>query len=229
MDAPAAHARGSHSPLLSHAQGILYVRHPESEANVLGVLSHRKVDLDLTELGTVQARRLAHYLADAARGPVSLFCSPLRRCRTTAEIIAARLGMDAVVIEDFRELDVGDLEGRNDSDVRKTYWAVLDAWRSGQDVAFPGGERRSDVLARFRRGLETIHRASPGWSILVAHAGIFRAAAPELVGVDPAAVEHLPTASVSRIVIDGDRFALDLIGHNDFLADVTGPQYGRQD
>lgn len=222
-------ARTDDAPLLSCAQGILYVRHPENEANVLGVLSHRRVDLDLTELGTVQATRLAHYLAGACGRPLSLFTSPLKRCRSTADIIGARLGLVPVVIEDFRELDVGELEGRNDDETRKAYWRVLDAWRSGRDVAFPGGEGRSDVLARFRRGLDAVRRQGGPWSVLVAHAGILRVAAPQLLGVSPAVVEHLPTASVSRITIDGDRWQLDLVGRNDFLAELVGPQYGRKD
>jgi Histidine phosphatase superfamily (branch 1) len=75
--------------------------------------------------------------------PPALFASPLRRAQQTAEIVAGRLGGDVKTLDDLREVNVGDLDGRSDPEAWEIYESVLDDWRRGDhDRRFPGGEDR---------------------------------------------------------------------------------------
>lgn len=74
---------------------ILWVRHGQSTWNVLDRLQGHELSPPLTELGRAQAAAAAETLAD--RGVVRLLSSPAVRALETAQIIAARLGLEVEV------------------------------------------------------------------------------------------------------------------------------------
>ena len=119
---------------------LLWIRHGQNEANLTRTLSFRICDQDLTDRGRQQARDLAESLA--AGGPVArIVCSPLRRARQTADIIAVRLRLPvSAEFEDLREVNVGSLDGRCDDEAWLVYAKILDAWRADEAQArFPAG------------------------------------------------------------------------------------------
>jgi broad specificity phosphatase PhoE len=154
---------------------VLWARHGENVANLSKTLSYRVFDGDLTDVGRGQARELGERLAAADAGQVQLLaCSPLRRARQTAEIVGRRLGLPvAMELDDLREVNVGDLDGRSDARAWEIYAAVLEAWRAGDTQArFPGGENRDELCARLRRALTAVARgAAAGRSPILAHGG----------------------------------------------------------
>jgi len=193
--------------------GVLWARHGENVANLTRTLSYRVFDGDLTDAGRQQARDLGERLAAAGGGDRIglLVCSPLRRARQTADIVGQRLGLPvAVELDDLREVDVGDLDGRSDPQAWQIYARVLAAWRVGDASArFPGGEDRDELCARLLRALAVVtsiatgvvaHGAVPGRSLVVAHGANLRAALPGLTGgADPGA--DLPTGGVAALQV----------------------------
>jgi broad specificity phosphatase PhoE len=154
---------------------VLWARHGENVANLTKTLSYRVFDGDLTDVGRGQARELGERLAAADAGQVQLLaCSPLRRARQTAEIVGRRLGLPvAMELDDLREVNVGDLDGRSDARAWEIYAAVLEAWRAGDTQArFPGGENRDELCSRLRRALTAVARgAAAGRSPAAARSG----------------------------------------------------------
>ena len=209
------------------AADVLWARHGENVANLTRTLSYRVFDGDLTDVGRRQARELGERLAVRAAGPVRLLaCSPLRRARQTADIVGQRLGLPvAMELDDLREVNVGELDGRSDAQAWEIYTAVLAAWRAGDTLAsFPGGENRDELCARLLRALTVVARsaaaghppvggqrrtgglAGPGGqrlaerSLVVAHGANLRAALPCLAGEpDPGA--DLPTGGVAGLEV----------------------------
>jgi bisphosphoglycerate-dependent phosphoglycerate mutase len=72
-----------------------FVRHGESEANSLHIVSNRDLPHGLTAKGREQADMLANQLASS--GITKIFTSPLLRARQTAAILAHALGLEVVV------------------------------------------------------------------------------------------------------------------------------------
>jgi probable phosphoglycerate mutase len=161
---------------------LLWVRHGESQANILKLLSCSKVDLPLTEKGCLQAEQTA---AALSRLPVAgVYASPLLRAVQTAEIIAAPLRLPVRVLDNFKEVQVGELEdlGSRPAGWRR-YYEILAAWQAGAlELSFPGGEAAYDVRKRLRAGIERILAGGDpqGMKIIVGHAGVFTAGLPEL-------------------------------------------------
>ena len=186
------------------AADVLWARHGENVANLTRTLSYRVFDGDLTDVGRRQARELGERLAVRAAGPVRLLaCSPLRRARQTADIVGQRLGLPvAMELDDLREVNVGELDGRSDAQAWEIYTAVLAAWRAGDTLAsFPGGENRDELCARLLRALTVVARsAAAECSLVVAHGANLRAALPCLAGEpDPGA--DLPTGGVAGLEV----------------------------
>jgi probable phosphoglycerate mutase len=159
---------------------IYFVRHGEGQDNVARQFSHKKVDRPLTERGRLQARQTAEYLA--GRQIDKVFCSPMKRAHETAQIIARRLEQEITILEEFREVNVGDLDGRDFSDETwGMYHDITHEWYAGNsDLSYPGGEDYVTLWARTRTGLQKILEDHSNCSfVLVGHGGIFIATLKE--------------------------------------------------
>jgi broad specificity phosphatase PhoE len=181
---------------------VHWARHGENTANLSRRFSHRVYDGDLTDRGVAQAEQLAETLRTAGHDYQLLICSPLRRARQTADVVSARLGLPiAAELEELREVDVGDLDGRNDDAAWHSYDAILADWRSGRlDRRFPAGESGYELADRIRRALNTVADLAAADAIVVAHGASIRAAVPALTGqADPGA--DLATGGLARFVV----------------------------
>ncbi|HEY2553537.1 MAG TPA: histidine phosphatase family protein [Streptosporangiaceae bacterium] len=186
---------------------VHWARHGENVANLSGTFSYRVFDGDLTDRGIAQAQQLADRLHAATDVLGLLVCSPLRRARQTAQVVSGRLGLPvAAELEDLREVNVGELDGRADDGAWRVYEATLAAWRSGQlSQRFPGGESGDELAARIRRALLGIAaRSGSADAVVIAHGASIRAALPTLTG-QPDPGRDLATGDVARLsVICGD-------------------------
>lgn len=153
---------------------LYFVRHGEGQDNVARQFSYKRIDSPLTERGRLQAMQTAEYLASL---PIDgVFCSPMKRAHETAQIIAQRLGKDLTILEEFREVNVGDLDGQAFSDETwGIYHDITNAWYSGHSyVSYPGGEDYAALWDRMQRGLKKLIEHHSGCRfVLVGHGGIF--------------------------------------------------------
>ncbi|MGQ9675893.1 MAG: histidine phosphatase family protein [Chloroflexota bacterium] len=161
---------------------LLYlVRHGENRANITKEFSHRLVDYPLTPKGILQAQQTAVFFRD--KDIHEIYSSPLKRARQTAEIIAVELKLPVTVVEDFREINVGDLEGKPPTAENWSFFfSIVESWFSGTyDVRFPGGEDYYGLWHRMRAGIEQIVADKTGRNIIiVGHGGAFIVATREL-------------------------------------------------
>jgi broad specificity phosphatase PhoE len=140
------------------------------------------MDHSLTERGRQQAVQTRTYLAGLQIDDI--FCSPMKRAHETAQIIARQLQMEATVLDETRELNVGDLEGKDFTDENwAIYHDVTNQWYAGNSHAsFPNGEDYVTVWERTRRGyLKALQNHENSHFVIVGHGGIFVATLKEFV------------------------------------------------
>ncbi len=151
---------------------LLLVRHGENRANLTKEFSHRLVDYPLTDKGKLQAEQTAQYLRTFS--VTQVFSSPLKRAHETAEVIASKVGGDVSLLEPFREVHVGDLEG---SPPTAAAWKLHDDiigtwWQGDVDKRFPGGENFLELYERTDAGYKLICQGKEDKTlVLVAHGG----------------------------------------------------------
>lgn len=185
---------------------LYLVRHGENVANLTLEFSSRRVDYSLTAKGVLQAQQTAEYMAGLDID--AIYASPLKRARETAEIIGAPLGLAVEVLDEFREIDVGNLElGPPTPEAWAYHNEVLLGWLDGRpDRAFPGGDDYYTLVSRMRAGLAKVVAGREGCNlVVVGHGGIFTMTLPDLCpGVEPGRLfsRLSQNCSVTEIAID---------------------------
>ena len=153
---------------------LLVVRHGETQFNV----EHRylgALDPELTAKGIAQATALHSAL------PVhidAIVCSPLRRAHETARILSNARGILPMVVDTFRERNVGVFEGLTQEEAKVQFpelWArdVTRLWES----APTNGETIDEVFQRVAKGLSDLYASHAGTVVaLVAHGFVAKVA-----------------------------------------------------
>ena len=166
---------------MAHPPEVVLLRHGATEWSASGRHTGR-TDVALTEQGRQQARALG--TAVASRHFAEVLTSPLQRASETCRLA----GLDGTVIDDVREWDYGDHEGRTTPEIREEVpgWTV---WRG----PVPGGERLEEVGARADRVVARL-LAAGGDVAVVSHGHFLRVLAARWLELPP---------------VEGRRFALD--------------------
>jgi 2,3-bisphosphoglycerate-dependent phosphoglycerate mutase len=158
---------------------LYFVRHGESQANTLNIISNRGRQHGLTDQGRQQAITLASRLQSIA--PSHIFSSPLLRAVQTAEIFSDILSAPLEITDALREYDCGILEGRLDPASWQRHRQLRDAWllHKQWECRIEQGESFLDIRARFLPFVEQLV-ASTGQTrlmtdsvVLVGHGGVY--------------------------------------------------------
>ncbi len=195
------------------ATEILLVRHGESAPHVEGEsfdLVDGHGDPALSPAGWEQARQAAQRLIDTGERIAAVYVTTLQRTQQTAEPLLEYLEVAPVVEADLREVFLGDWEGGEfrrrvaDGDPIAQLMFVEQRW----DV-IPGGEPAHQFRNRVRRGIERIAAAHPDELVVaVVHGGVIGEIMNLATGSTGFAFTGSDNASISHIVVDGDRWVV---------------------
>lgn len=177
---------------------LYFVRHGESEANILRVISNRGSRHGLTGRGRQQVAELARNLSGL--GDSRIFTSPLLRAIQTAEILSEVLGVRYEVIDALREFDCGVAEGRSDAEAWELHRQVMEDWlqRGALRAKIPLGESFVDIRDRFVPFIEGLleEQDGPGDTILIGHGGLYLCMLPLiLVNIGPSEARAFPNSA----------------------------------
>jgi broad specificity phosphatase PhoE len=161
---------------------LMIARHGESAGNVardaaeasgaaMIDIADRDMDVDLSELGTRQARALGGWLADPERCPTVVLTSPYVRAQQTAQLATEAGGFEAEVVLDerLREREFGALDRLTHAGIAERFPDEAEARaRIGKFYHRPpGGESWCDVGLRVRSFVDSVGREYGGERVLV--------------------------------------------------------------
>ena len=187
------------------ATEVVLVRHGASAAAVPDEpfpLIGGHSDPPLAPEGHEQAAAVcARLVAERVAG---VFVTPLRRTAQTAAPMCARTGVEPTVIEDLREVQLGELEGgeyriraaQGDPLIRRVFteqrWDVI-----------PGAEPMYALAHRVRAGIAAIVAAVGPGAVAAAflHGGVIGELCRQATGSRPLAFVHVDNGSISRLVV----------------------------
>jgi probable phosphoglycerate mutase len=165
------------------ATRLSLVRHGATQATAEDRFSG-SIDVDLSEEGRAQAGRLAERLAHEK--VCAVYCSPLRRTRETAEILAKPHGLGVATRDGLREISHGRWEGLTRREVEERFGEEYGAWETDPFTFAPqDGESGLDVLARAMPVIREMVVAHEGEGIVVvSHKATLRLILSSLLGFD---------------------------------------------
>ncbi|MGH9202292.1 MAG: histidine phosphatase family protein [Vicinamibacterales bacterium] len=152
---------------------LLLVRHAESQGNFELRLQGRR-EFPLTAKGIQQAEALVSRLA--AEPLAAIYSSPIGRAMQTAEIIAAKTGLDVTGEPGIQEYDFGEaVSGFTWDEIRRRHPQIIEAFRKDDSEfpRYPGEEGRAAFRERVRSTFANlVERHAGDQSIaVVTHAG----------------------------------------------------------
>ena len=121
----------------------------------------------LSEEGRAQVRAAAQWLQSIRDRIDAVVCSPVRRTRESAEIVAHELGVPLEEEPGFAEMEFGDWDGLTFVEVAEQDRAGLDAWLADLDATPPGGESFRAVEKRVLAGLDRVLADHAGRTVVV--------------------------------------------------------------
>ena len=208
MSEPRAHRQHRFEPPAG-ATEILLVRHGESEPAVEGQsfpLVDGHGDPALSPEGREQAVKVCARLA--GEGVDAIYVSKLRRTVETAEALASALQLPMAVDPDLHEVFLGDWEGGlfrqrlAERDPIALRMITEERW----DV-IPNAEPAEAFAARARRAVTRVAAAHPDQRVAAfAHGGIIGQILAQATGCRPFALGGTDNASISHIVVVGNRW-----------------------
>src|SRR5262249_3258152 len=127
-----------------------------------------RLPVPLNATGREQARAAAAQLSGL--GIEAIWTSPLARARSTAEIVAERIGITSVRADaELTEMDFGSWEGRPYAEVIRD--PLFPALQRDVSTALPGGESLPQVRERMFRAMTRIAAASDGARVAIVSHG----------------------------------------------------------
>lgn len=185
------------------------MRHGESEAYLDGrpfALVGGQGDPPLSPLGLDQARWVCARLGTA--GIDAIYVTTLRRTAQTAVPLAEQLGLSPRVEEGLREVHLGDWEGglyrkmvAGNHPISQRVFAE-ERW----DL-IPGAEPATFFAGRVRAAIAALAASHRGQRVAAfTHGGVIGQALALASGSRPFAFIGADNASISRLVISGDRW-----------------------
>jgi len=135
---------------------IYFIRHGESEANVLDLLCGSGWDVQLSDLGHKQMKNVSH----KAKAMVfdHVIVSPLKRARQSAHYIQERVD----IWHELREQNYGLWEKRPFSEVKDKFLLGVNA---------PEGESHEEFLSRIKLAYKKMNELE-GKVLVVGHGGV---------------------------------------------------------
>jgi len=162
---------------------LFLARHGETDWNAAGRWQGQ-TDVPLNERGRAQAREIALRLR--AEGVRSIATSDLLRAQTTAEIVAAELGLVVGHVHaDLRERRFGCFEGLTREEVAVRHPEAWQRYVADPGPAPPGGESREELLGRLLPAVSAAAERLAGPLLVVMHGGSMRALLAAHVGDMP--------------------------------------------
>ena len=193
------------------ASELVLVRHGSSVWSADGdvELMGGQHDPPISEEGHRQADAVARRLGEETlRG---LFVTPLRRTAETAQPLAERLGLEAVVVGDLREVHLGEWEGEWNVRMARRDPLATEIFAAERWDVIPGAEPMEEFAERIRRGMDQVALdIGPDSSgVVFLHAGVIAEICRQATGSTGFAFLYAENCSISRVLrLDSGRWAL---------------------
>lgn len=196
---------------------IIFLRHGESEANLIDVFQGQS-DTNLTERGRTQTRLLADRWKAQERRFDAILSSPLLRARQTAEIIQQKLESPVEFDSIWQERNTGKLTGMDRQEFINSE-LYHDFFTPYQPMGVTG-ESDFDLFLRGGRALSDLLNRPPGSYLVVSHGGLLNQVLHAIIGTTPQAngqgiTFRLVNTGFAEFRYDPNSFRWTMVSFND--------------
>ena len=195
----------------------ILVRHGQTDWNNKR-MTQGQSDTILNKIGIIQAKKVAKTLEKEHIG--LCYFSPLKRAKTTAEIITEHLNIDSKEDEALIEINFGLWEGMTIKQISEQYEDAFKDWTySPHKLVIPEGEDMHEAMRRSEMFINKEILKSDKNILIVSHGLLIKTLIISLLGLDLKDLQkfRVDNASISVIEIKGDRRYLSKLNDTSHL------------
>ncbi|HWK58376.1 MAG TPA: histidine phosphatase family protein [Parapedobacter sp.] len=175
-------------------KNIITIQHPESIHHTNGMIGSW-TDWELTEKGIEQAENIAYNLkSEIKNSSFSLFVSPLKRAKLTAETIGKKLDIQLRIIDALKERSLGKANGKSVQWLKEN---IENEERTIYDKCFSDAESRYDVWQRLLPFYDEIISNDEENIIIVSHGDTLSLFNAMWLGLEPEMLNRIDLYGVS--------------------------------
>ena len=153
---------------VSNSKKIIFVRHLKTKLNDNSFLGQYRNPSILKNKTKIKKKNFS-----------LVFSSPLKRSIETAKKFSNN---KIITDKNLMEINYGQAEGLNLTELEKAYPKIKKAWDNGKDASFPDGENTSDVLVRVQKFLSKNKNNAPFMAFT--HQVVIRVALSNAFGIN---------------------------------------------
>ena len=183
---------------------LYLVRHGET-AGQSSIRFYGSTDIALSDLGRQQMQCVSGAIAHI--GFRSIITSPLIRARESTSLAHPNPEPVPKIVEGFREIDFGDVEGMTKNEILARYGGSGDTWDDIRSRdSFPGGEKKSEFYSRIAEAATEVVPGLEYPALAVLHKGVMRGVLSSLTGipVEDLMAYNIELGSIHRLEHNGD-------------------------
>lgn len=152
---------------------IYFVRHGQTDWNKALRWQGGGSDVELNATGRGQGQALKAWFVGQGINPAAILSSPMKRAKATAECLASAFELEIVIEPAFREVALGDFEGKLTEELQAQYGEEFEQWLKAYHlIASPGGESLEQAIARMQPSLRARIEQFGDQTVIVAHQAI---------------------------------------------------------
>lgn len=193
---------------------LYLVRHGQTSWNLEGRTQGNK-DSSLTPLGIEQAKKLGEYFRNIELNEI--YCSPLERAYSTAQIIANIKNLDYKLDSRLVEMNFGEWEGLTRLEIKKKYPNGFKTWMEEPHLTnIPAGETIEIAQRRIVEFVNsTIMESNKDTILVISHGTIIRLLLLNILSMDLKHYYKLKQSNGSINLIEFRHYGPVLIKYND--------------
>lgn len=195
---------------------IFLARHGESQWNILSKIQGQR-DIPLTDKGIKQAEMLGRRLLN--ENIKKIYSSDLSRAYTTAKIISDIVGVDIVLMKEFREINFGVWEGMTIDEIKTNYSKEFEVWRkSPEKLNLKNAETIFDVQKRAIEGINKIIKKDDN-VLIVSHGVTIKTIILGLLDINISNIKNLKLGNASLSIIEFREYnnVLETYNNTDYI------------
>ena len=186
-------------------QKLTLIRHGESVLD-----SQKKIqgnlDSSLTQKGISQFELLSKHVKNKNENFDAIFSSPLKRAFETASIISKHLELPVRVVENIKEINLGEWEGKFIEEIKEKESELFEKFISNPlEYLIPSGENPLDFQKRVVSSINNILNSNDNKkTLVVSHAGTINAFVCHILNLDLNHMwkMHIDNTSITEVVFN---------------------------
>lgn len=196
---------------------LFFIRHGQTDYNMMGIIQGRGVNTELNENGIEQAKQF--YLKYKEENFDLILTSTLKRSKQSVKFFIES-GIPALAMKELDEMHLGNWEGKEAKGTIRAEWGhIMSEWKKGNDqLPVPGGESPYELSLRQKAFLHIIEKRNEKKILICTHGRALRNMMCLISGLPSKHMDEFPHENFCTYLVESEKGKYRILERNILLS-----------